>query len=82
MTEKYFLKESTVRHHRVETSFDISEPFELAQQGLPANYNYSDYIYVPDNEHNAPVLKKLPQSFRIELAKIIKDNFNSIKLSG
>ena len=66
----------------MEKSFDISEPFELVQQGLPANYSYSDYIYVPDDEHNTSILKKLPHTFRKGLAHIVKDNFHRYKLCG
>lgn len=76
MANKYLLKASTPANHpRVETSFDIAEPFALAQQGLPASYAYSDYIYVIDDWRNVPKLTGLHfTNFKKDLAQLVLAN--------
>jgi thiaminase len=57
---KYLLKPAErVAHQRIETSFDITQPFALMQQGLPAAYEYFDFVYVLDELGNMARLATL-----------------------
>ncbi len=48
---RYFISHADLaKDARVESSFEITKPFALMQQGLPAAFDYSDIIYVTDEE--------------------------------
>lgn len=76
MSNKYLLKVSTSGNQLLtEQSFDITEAFALTQQGLPASYTYSDYIYVIDDWINVPKLKGLHfTNFAKDLAQLVVGN--------
>lgn len=76
LKSKYHLRAiDSIAEQRIESSFDITKPLALMQQGLPAAYDFSDYVYVLDESGNADKLANLGNSFRQDLAALLINNF-------